>query len=148
VVGILKHEDQVLVINQENYDGTRRWSLPGGALEASDADMFRGVEREMLEETGLKVQAVRLRFISEYAGQPLNLLALSMLIECQLVEGEQPDKIHLNNTQPDDNIHGIAWMTRAQLSIPEAGRVLKLPLFWDSLYLSDSDVIHLGRTNA
>jgi ADP-ribose pyrophosphatase YjhB (NUDIX family) len=146
VSGIVRHNDQLLVINQQNYQGIRRWALPGGALEASDDNIFRGVEREMLEETGLKVQARQLRFISEYASYTQGLLALSMFIECDLAADEKSENIHLNNVQPDDNIHGVAWMSREQLQTVDIGRVLSHPTFWDKLDSPDQDVIHLGRS--
>jgi ADP-ribose pyrophosphatase YjhB (NUDIX family) len=146
VSGIVRHNDQLLVIYQQNFLGIRRWALPGGALEASDADIFRGVEREMLEETGLKVQARQLKYISEYASDTQGLLALSMFIECNLAEGETADNIHLKNVQPDDNIHGVAWMNRDQLQQVDIGRVLSHPTFWEQLNSNSNEVFHLGRS--
>ena len=46
------HEGSVLVLRQPHRTG---WSLPGGLLDRGEAP-HRGVERELLEETGLRVR--------------------------------------------------------------------------------------------
>lgn len=46
------HEGSVLVLRQPHRSG---WSLPGGLLGRGEAP-HRGVERELLEETGLRVR--------------------------------------------------------------------------------------------
>jgi|GEM_PF-811306 len=145
VAGIVRHGDKILLIEQENTNGLRRWSLPGGRLEPTDTDLYAGAEREVFEETGLRVAAGRLRFITEYAGVHLDLFAISMLVECQLSEGESMDNINLNNTMPDDNIHSVRWWTREELKQEiSTGFTLSCDLFWDNLD-AKVDVIHLGR---
>lgn len=49
---VLEHEGRVLVLSQPHRVG---WSLPGGLLDAGEAP-HRGVEREVFEETGLRVR--------------------------------------------------------------------------------------------
>jgi ADP-ribose pyrophosphatase YjhB (NUDIX family) len=145
VVGIVRHDDKILLIEQQNTLGFRRWTMPGGRLEPEDTDLYAGAEREVFEETGLRVRAGKLRFISEYAGVHLNLFAISLAVECHLAEGESIDNINLSNTMPDDNIHNVRWWTRAELQegIP-TGYALSCDTFWDNLD-TDTDVIHLGR---
>ncbi len=49
---VLVHEGRVLVLSQPHRSG---WSLPGGLLDAGEPP-HRGVEREVREETGLRVR--------------------------------------------------------------------------------------------
>ena len=49
---VLAHEGRVLALSQPHRVG---WSLPGGLLDAGEAP-HRGVEREVFEETGLRVR--------------------------------------------------------------------------------------------
>jgi ADP-ribose pyrophosphatase YjhB (NUDIX family) len=145
VAGLVRHGDKILLIEQQNYAGIRRWSLPGGRLEPTDPNMFSGAEREVLEETGLRVRAGRLRYITEYAGVSMSLFAVTFIVECHLETGESPDNIHLNNNMEDDNIHGVRWWTRAELQESHCtGFTLTRDAFWENLDV-DADVIHLGR---
>jgi ADP-ribose pyrophosphatase YjhB (NUDIX family) len=145
VVGIVRHAGKIVLIEQENFAGQRCWSLPGGRLEADDADMFRGVEREVWEETGLQVRAGALRFMSEYVNN--QLFALALIFECHLAEGQDPAAIHLDNLQPDDNIHRVRWWSLEELQSPDVakGHTLRSNIFWEKLAQPDAPVAHLGR---
>lgn len=144
VAGLVRRDNQILLIQQQNRNGIRTWSIPGGRLEASDADIFRGAEREVWEETGLRVEAQQLRFVSEYLAP--DVFALTLVIECQLTEDELPENIHLNNIMEDDNIHGVAWWPVSQIHISEEpmSRTLVNPDFWAALEQTDS-MTYLGR---
>ena len=144
VAGLVRRDNQILLIQQQNRNGIRTWSIPGGRLEASDADIFRGAEREVWEETGLRVEAQQLRFVSEYLAP--DVFALTLVIECQLTEDELPENIHLDNIMEDDNIHGVAWWPVSQIHISEEpmSRTLVNPDFWAALEQTDS-MTYLGR---
>ena len=146
VAGLVRRNDEILLVQQQNRHGVRNWSIPGGRLEPTDSDIFRGVEREVLEETGLKVLAGNIRFISEYLAP--DMFALTLIIDCQLVEGENGDNIHLNNIMEDDNIHGVAWWSASKIRHSEdpMSRTLSNAAFWESLEIKDS-IVYLGRHN-
>ncbi len=146
VAGLVRRGEEILLIQQQNRHGVRNWSIPGGRLEPTDADIFRGAEREVWEETGLNVVAKQLRFVSEYLAP--DLFALTLIIECQLAENEDPDNIHLNNMMEDDNIHGVAWWPVAKIRVSEEpmSRTLGRPEFWEALEFSEQTV-YLGRHN-
>jgi len=144
VAGLVLKGDEILLIQQQNRHGISSWSIPGGRLEPSDADIFRGVEREVWEETGLKVEAGGLRFISEYLAP--DIFAVTLIIECHLSEGEHPDNIHLDNIMEDDNIHGVAWWTASNIHTSDEpmSRMLGSPEFWEALN-EKTGVVYLGR---
>jgi ADP-ribose pyrophosphatase YjhB (NUDIX family) len=145
VAGIVRYAGKIVLIEQQNFAGQRRWSLPGGRLEATDADMFRGVEREVWEETGLRVEAGALRFVTEYVNN--QLFALTLIFECHLAEGQDPAAVHLDNTQPDDNIHSVRWWSFEELQSPDVAKshTLRSELFWEKLAQPDAPLAHLGR---
>ena len=144
VAGLVRRGDEFLLVRQTDRFGNVRWSLPGGRLEAEDENMFRGAEREVWEETGLEVSAGRLRFISEYHAS--DLFALTLIIECSLVDEQNYAEIHLENTVEGDDILEVAWKTIDFIRSAESGigRTLSNPVFWESLE-NTAEVVHLGR---
>jgi ADP-ribose pyrophosphatase YjhB (NUDIX family) len=60
-VGAIVFDDsgRILLIKRGRPPGTGLWSLPGGRLEPGESDAA-GVRREVLEETGLRVEVGRL----------------------------------------------------------------------------------------
>jgi ADP-ribose pyrophosphatase YjhB (NUDIX family) len=60
-VGAIIFDDsgRILLIKRGRPPGTGLWSLPGGRLEPGESDAA-GVRREVLEETGLRVEVGRL----------------------------------------------------------------------------------------
>ena len=73
VRGIVLHEDKLLCVRLKAYQGSLRatgstdyWCLPGGGLEEGET-LIAGVEREMLEETGVKATVGNLLFVQQFA---------------------------------------------------------------------------------
>lgn len=57
VGGLLTHEGRVLLVQRGQNPGKGRWTLPGGYVEEEE-EPDRALEREVLEETGLRVSTV------------------------------------------------------------------------------------------
>jgi 8-oxo-dGTP diphosphatase len=64
VGGVVIHESRVLLIRRGNPPLEGRWSIPGGLLEVGET-IAQGIERELREETGVKVRVVDLIEIYE-----------------------------------------------------------------------------------
>lgn len=56
VGAVILREQEVLLVRRAAEPLRGQWSLPGGMLELGET-LRQGVEREVLEETGLKVEA-------------------------------------------------------------------------------------------
>ena len=85
------------------------WSLPGGALELGES-LGDGVKREVLEETGLEVEPVRLfevfeRIIRDDAGAPEYHYVLLDYV-CRVIGG---------TLFPGDDVSAVDWVRRADL---------------------------------
>jgi ADP-ribose pyrophosphatase YjhB (NUDIX family) len=147
VAGIVRHQQKILMIEQINpRTGQKHWALPGGGLDAQDANIFKAVEREVFEETGLPVVAKSLRFISEYSNPKLGLLQISIWINCDIVEGTDPSTLHLHNNQHDDNIADVRWWdpTALRAALHPQSNMSK-EAFWEALDIPDGQVTYLGK---
>ena len=64
VTGVVVEDGQILLLNQDTDTG-RSWSLPGGKLEDGET-LAEALVREMKEETGLRVEPVRLLYVCDH----------------------------------------------------------------------------------
>jgi 8-oxo-dGTP diphosphatase len=106
VTGIVFRDDgRVLAIKRQD-DG--RWVPPGGVLELKESPE-NGVSREVLEETGIKVQAEKLTGV--YKNMKLGVVTLAF--RCKLIGGKE---------HPTNEATRVAWLTiaEAQQDMPEA----------------------------
>jgi len=97
--------DKYLVLKRspENPIYPNHWDFPGGRLEAGE-DARKGLEREVLEETGLKIRAVRpeLTFHEMLNGHPVVFIIYS----CKKISGE----IRLSEEHTE-----FRWATREEI---------------------------------
>src|SRR4030042_6136137 len=61
---VIKERGKYLVVKRSEYSHVYpdTWELPGGKLEKGE-DLLKSIEREVLEETSLKVRAIRPVFV-------------------------------------------------------------------------------------
>ena len=106
VTGIVFRDDGRVLAIQRDDDLT--WVPPGGVLELDESPL-EGVAREVLEETGLHVQAERLTGV--YKNMKLGVV--NLVFRCTLLGG-QP--------HPTDEARQVAWlsMDEAKRDMPEA----------------------------
>jgi len=64
VGGVVVHNGRALLIRRGSEPLKGEWSIPGGMLEIGET-LVKGVERELLEETGLTVRVIELIEIFE-----------------------------------------------------------------------------------
>jgi len=105
VTGIVLRDGRVLAIKRHD-DG--RWVPPGGVLELDETPQD-GVAREVYEETGLKVQPLRLSGV--YKNMRLGVVSLAFV--CEVTGGEE----HISN-----EAERVAWLSQAEAvaAMPEA----------------------------
>jgi 8-oxo-dGTP diphosphatase len=86
VCGIVVSNDDVLMVHMKSP--TREepiWTPPGGGLEFGET-LRDGVTRELLEETNLLVNPVRIMYTSEFIKAPYH--AVEYYWYCEMVSGE------------------------------------------------------------
>lgn len=96
VGAVVVHAGRVLLIERANEPLKGEWSLPGGALELGET-LEEGVVREVLEETGLRVEPVGVaevfdRISRDEAGRVRYHFVLVDFL-CHLGEGQSADAV-------------------------------------------------------
>lgn len=112
VQAVIIRENQILTIKK--YDYNKFMSiLPGGGQEPGET-LKEAVVRECLEETGLKVQAGELLFVSEYIGKnhehaewDRNVHVVVHLFECLYPDD---DGFFGKGTKFDPDQLGLEWL--------------------------------------
>lgn len=110
VTGVVFRDDGKVLAIQRQDDN--RWVPPGGVLEL-DETPTDGVAREVLEETGIKVQAEQLTGV--YKNMRLGVVTLAF--RCSVIGGHQE--------QATDEAKKVRWLTveEATHDMPEARAV-------------------------
>lgn len=119
--GLCIHEDRLLMINHTGLATGDFWAPPGGGVELGES-AEACLEREFLEETGLKIVAGDFLFACEFIKDPLHAIELFFEVEWQsgkLITGRDPEADHqiirqaqfmtwqeIKNKRPDE-VHGI-----------------------------------------
>ena len=83
---LIRRGDEVLMI-EHCKDGRTYWLLPGGGVEFGET-MTAALEREMLEETNVRVKVGDLAFTSETIDPNGGRHVLHMVFWCEIVSGE------------------------------------------------------------
>jgi 8-oxo-dGTP pyrophosphatase MutT (NUDIX family) len=129
VRGIALHDGKLLCVRLRPYQGKIRaeggdfWCLPGGGLEDSEA-ILDGIEREMLEETGIKPVIGKLLYVHQFAFDGNEYLEFFF----HITNSEDYLYIDLSNTT-----HGEKELAEIAFIDPTAVRVLPTFLSTDPL---------------
>ena len=107
VVGIIRQQNQLLLVQNQAEGAEAVWSLPGGVIEEGET-LKEALEREMREETGLSVQMFRLAYITENFMEQWNAHSLVTYFDCS-VTGE------LSLNDPDREVVACKWIPIEQL---------------------------------
>lgn len=105
---IVKHGEILLVKHEK--DGRTYWLLPGGGQEYGET-AAQALERELMEECGLKVRCGQLLFMAESLPPDKHRQVLNLTFQAELLSGEA----HLAE-KDSERLKGVAWVKKEQLS--------------------------------
>ena len=109
VTGVVVRPDGLILAIKRADDG--RWVPPGGVLELDESPQD-GVVREIYEETGIKVNPIRLTGV--YKNMRLGVVSLAF--RCDVIEGE------MHTSSESTRVEWIS-VSDAVTSMPEARAV-------------------------
>ena len=79
---VVERDGKVLMVRRGNEPGLGLWSLPGGYVDRGE-DVEGAAKREVLEETGLKVEVTAVVGVYSQPGHPVILI----IYDSRIVEG-------------------------------------------------------------
>jgi len=102
VAGLIRDEGGRILLVHRTYSRDEPWALPGGWLEGNEA-IERALERELLEETGLRVKVGGVRAV-ERAG-----FAIVLLMETELLDAA-------SQFRASAEVSEVAWVEPSDVS--------------------------------
>jgi ADP-ribose pyrophosphatase YjhB (NUDIX family) len=108
VAGVYTRGDEILLVNHEK-DGRSYWLLPGGGLEFGET-LAAALERELVEECGLKTRSGKLLLLAESLPPDRHRHVLNLVFQGEILEGEA----HLAELG-GDRLKGVAWRKKGDL---------------------------------
>jgi 8-oxo-dGTP diphosphatase len=85
VCGVYIEDNKILLVNHKGLTNTGNfWAPPGGGMHFGES-ATENLEREFLEETGLKIKVGKFLFINEYISKPLH--AIEIFFQVQRLSG-------------------------------------------------------------
>jgi ADP-ribose pyrophosphatase YjhB (NUDIX family) len=108
VAALIRDQDGRVLVVHRTYSRDEPWAMPGGWLERGDEAIESALERELREETGLRVKVGAVRGV-ERAG-----FAIVLLMQADLLEP-------LSRFRPSAEVSEVAW-----LEVSRVGRLSPL----------------------
>jgi 8-oxo-dGTP diphosphatase len=102
VAGLIRDDRGRILLVHRTYSDDEPWALPGGWLEGREP-VERALERELREETGLRVKVGRVGAV-ERAG-----FAIVLLMHTELLDGSEVFR-------PSAEVSELAWVEPTEVS--------------------------------
>jgi 8-oxo-dGTP diphosphatase len=102
VAGLIRDDRGRILLVHRTYSDDEPWALPGGWLEGREP-VERALERELREETGLRVKVGRVGAV-ERAG-----FAIVLLMHTELLDGSEAFR-------PSAEVSELAWVEPTEVS--------------------------------
>jgi ADP-ribose pyrophosphatase YjhB (NUDIX family) len=97
VAALIRDDAGRILVVHRTYSRDEPWAMPGGWLERTDITIPVALERELREETGLRIKVGAVQAI-ERAG-----FAVVVLMRADLLDP-------LDHFQPSDEVSEVAWL--------------------------------------
>jgi ADP-ribose pyrophosphatase len=115
VGAVVTHRDKVLLVLRGQAPAKDMWAIPGGSVDLGET-LQAAAEREVLEETGLKIKAGEVIYtfdaiLHDETGR-VQYHYVILDLKAEALDPTQP-------LQPADDVYDAAWFTLADLDRPD-----------------------------
>lgn len=115
VGAVVIHQNKVLLVLRNQAPAKDMWAIPGGSVELGET-MKSAAEREVMEETGLRVKAGEVVYTFDAIHtDPQGRVQYHYIIVDLLAEALDPGQ----PLQPADDVRDAAWFTLVDLTDPD-----------------------------
>jgi ADP-ribose pyrophosphatase YjhB (NUDIX family) len=136
--GIVMQGDKVLLVHHYRQNEYDFWVLPGGGIEGNEG-ILRAAEREVLEETGLTVQAERLAYFEDFIDE--GKYVCKFWVVCQLRSGT----LSLENREADEGyLQGAGFFSKEEVQGMNVFPEVLRGDFWEDLQEGFPIIKYLG----
>jgi len=115
VKALIEHENKFLIIKQTLKEKTI-WDLPGGRINYGE-NPYESLHREIEEETGLKVDIIKLIGLWWFYRELDNDQVICNTFLCKLTNPSM--KVNIENNSIDETINEYKWITKEEFLSPE-----------------------------
>jgi 8-oxo-dGTP diphosphatase len=115
VGAVVTYRDKVLLVLRGQAPAKNMWAIPGGSVDLGET-LQAAAEREVLEETGLKIKAGEVIYtfdaiLHDEVGR-VQYHYVILDLKAEALDPTQP-------LQPADDVYDAAWFTLADLDRPD-----------------------------
>jgi ADP-ribose pyrophosphatase len=115
VGAVIIHQNKVLLVLRGQAPARGLWAIPGGSVELGET-LAVAVEREVLEETGLQVQAgTVIHTFDAIECDDAGRVKFHYVIVDLLATAQDPGR----PLQPSDDVLDAAWFSLAEVEAPD-----------------------------
>ncbi len=142
---IVDNNKILLVKHVHPKTGFEWWVPPGGGVEMFDKSIFDCAEREVLEETNLKISISRVIYIREFFDRENEILNIELFmladsflgkVNIKNIEGKGPDELYTK---------GVKWLSREDFQDIEVYPEILKDDFWEDNRNKFPNMRYLGR---
>ena len=136
--GILIQDNKVLLVHHFRENEYDFWVMPGGGMKGEEG-IFRCAEREVGEETGLKVRAEKIAYIEELIDE--GHYVCKAWVVCRLVSGA----LSTAGRDVDEGyLQGAEFFSKAEVQNMVVYPTILKDTFWRDLEAGFPEIRYLG----
>jgi len=136
--GIVVHDDQLLLVHHIEASGADYWVMPGGGIEG-DEGIFKAAQREVWEETNIKVRAEKIAYVQDFIDN--GKYVCKFWVYCSLVEGDAGIQ---NKGVNETYLKDARFFSRAEIQKVEVFPEILKSDFWRHLEAGFPEIQYLG----
>ncbi|MGA9190877.1 MAG: NUDIX hydrolase, partial [Anaerolineales bacterium] len=142
---IFVEDDRLLLVKHvDPLTGNTWWVPPGGGMEPEDGSILACAEREVFEETGLRVDVGKLVYLREFLEEKADVHHLELYFLSDSFSGAITLDNVAGNGPDEDYIRDVAWLAREDLHNHTVFPEHLADGFWEDLNNGFPEVIYLG----